>query len=89
MSYSCSKCNTVFKSKFNLDRHMNRKMSCITNDQSNALECMCKYCNKTFARMDNLEKHIEDKRCKILKIEDEKIKIEKEKTKLEKEKNRI
>jgi uncharacterized Zn-finger protein len=84
MPYICDKCGNIFRSKYNLDRHINKKISCIEDSNKTDIiaennvvdttnEFSCKYCSKTFTRFDNLERHIEDKRCKILKIEEEKI----------------
>jgi hypothetical protein len=48
--YKCNLCGLLFKSKQNLNSHLNRKIKC------NELH-VCKLCNKKFHSIENLRKH--------------------------------
>jgi hypothetical protein len=48
--YKCNLCDLLFKSKQNLNSHLNRKIKC------NELH-VCKLCNKKFHSIENLRKH--------------------------------
>lgn len=51
----CNKCNKIFNTKYNLDRHLNSKINCQKKEKINF---MCPKCDKTFARKTYLNNHI-------------------------------
>jgi uncharacterized C2H2 Zn-finger protein len=79
MSFACSRCGEVFKTRFNLDRHRTKQVKCpIKHENVN-----CKYCGKIFSRLDNLQRHYD--KCQAYILEHEKLKLENEKLKWMKE----
>ena len=52
--FTCNKCNKIFDYKSNYLRHVNRKFSCIKEDDS----LQCEYCSKEFTTKGNLSRHI-------------------------------
>jgi hypothetical protein len=50
--YQCYKCDKIFNTKFNLNRHLNRKIPCNKNK-----EFKCVTCLKNFSCNQTLEKH--------------------------------
>ena len=55
VTHQCSYCSKTFQKKSNLDRHLNKKNSCIGDDNPNL---KCKHCGKHFCRKDSLNRHI-------------------------------
>jgi DNA-directed RNA polymerase subunit RPC12/RpoP len=83
----CTKCNKEFKTKQELDRHLNRKIKC-----DNKIECQ--YCKKEFKTKQKLERHLDRKiSCQAEisqnKIENVGLKNDIDKLKLENEINII
>ena len=77
----CIKCNKIFNSNRDLQRHLDRKIKC-----DRVLEC--DNCKKTFKTKQNLNKHLNNKKkCKKLdpEVENVILKLEKEVLVLEKE----
>jgi L-fucose mutarotase/ribose pyranase (RbsD/FucU family) len=58
--FECDKCKQIFTSKFSLDRHIEKKISCTT-----VTKYQCKICNKYFKRNETLKEHTLNKNCKI------------------------
>lgn len=58
MGYPCRKCDRDFKTKYELDRHNNRKKPC---DEG---EFLCPECRLPFRRQKALDAHLELGRCK-------------------------
>lgn len=58
MSYPCDKCERGFKTKYELERHLNRKTAC------NEGTFLCPECRIPFRRQKALDAHIELGRCK-------------------------
>jgi len=58
--FECYKCKQIFTSKFSLDRHIEKKISCTT-----VTKYQCKICNKYFKRNETLKEHTLNKNCKI------------------------
>ena len=97
--YKCTKCNKEFNQKSNYIAHINRKKSCILNDNDcevhNTLNYKCIKCNKEFNKKSNYIKHINNKNpCNSKALIDEnkilldKIKeLEKQNSSLENKKN--
>jgi hypothetical protein len=79
----CLRCNKIFETKFNFQRHKNRKNQCLkitpknneitlkNNENINSINnnLTCNYCSKVFCRKDVLKKHFN--RCKKKKQKDE------------------
>jgi len=57
---NCKKCNKDFKTTQSLDRHLNRKFSCIKDT-----DFKCNICNKNFKYKKNLLEHTTKDSCKI------------------------
>lgn len=75
MGHKCNKCDVFFKSKYNLQRHLNRKFSCnmllsdtipkeTTIPSVNNNECY--HCHKKFTRKYDLKRHMMNN-CKVAK----------------------
>ena len=84
MDNKCPKCNTSFASKYNLQKHLERKIPC-----DRVLQC--DRCKKIFARKSNLTTHLNRKNpCKTkeeeLDLFQKKLDFEKEKAKIQEEK---
>lgn len=64
--FSCEDCKKDFNTKWQLQRHLNKKVSCTSlssKTKTNSNQCFkCKFCLKTFTRKFNLEQHY--KSCK-------------------------
>jgi hypothetical protein len=58
--FECEKCKQVFISKFSLERHFEKKISCLTSTKY-----QCKICNKYFKHNQTLKEHTLNKSCKI------------------------
>ena len=71
-NFICNYCKLIFKSKFSLDRHQNKKNKC--DKQTNY---KCSKCNKYFKEKRNLTQHIEKDICKIPVIESNTLNIDK------------
>ena len=60
--FSCSRCLKPFDTKFNLNRHTNRKQPCeipVTKKDDELDEAIiCDYCKKVFSSTFNLERHL-------------------------------
>ena len=60
--YKCEKCNKEFNQKSNYMVHINRKKSCIVNENTdnniNTLIYKCEKCNKEFTKKYNYSLHI-------------------------------
>ncbi len=86
-NFVCSKCKKVFHSKYNLERHINRKTPC---DYS--VELKCDKCGKEFSTKFNYGRHIKRKTdCSNnvqLEVEREKTKQQEAKIKQEEEKTK-
>lgn len=67
-NFKCNLCFILFKSKFSLDRHQNKKIKCNLHT-----DYKCKKCNKFFREKRNLEQHIDKKICKIPMIKQNKL----------------
>ena len=60
-NFICNKCEQIFTSKFSLERHNNKKLSCST-----VTKYQCKQCNKYFKHNTTLKEHIQNKSCKTI-----------------------
>jgi len=60
----CKLCNLVFKNKFSLERHQNKKNKC-----SIQTDYKCNICKKYFKEKRNLTQHVEKKNCKNIHID--------------------
>lgn len=60
VKYVCPKCKKVFYKKYNYDVHINRKNSCIDNDDNGNIseDFSCKICDKKLSRPDKLYSHM-------------------------------
>ena len=65
-NFNCHLCSEVFKSKFNLERHINKKNKC-----NIATPFQCKYCNKYFKLKKNLIEHEDKKTCNHIQKKEE------------------
>jgi rubredoxin len=63
-NYTCKLCNYIFKTKFSLERHQNKKTKCNLKT-----EFKCEKCNKSFKTNQNLNYHIDNTICDYLFIE--------------------
>ena len=52
----CKKCEKQFSRKENLARHLNKKQSCVIEEEGQR-PCSCQYCNKQFSFDSNLSRH--------------------------------
>lgn len=73
VNYECSKCNKIFRDKYNYERHVNKQTSC---DIKNIFRCDS--CNKEFLHKHGLKYHILHNVCvntniKKMEIENKKI----------------
>jgi protein-arginine kinase activator protein McsA len=63
--FICGLCKKSFNRKYNYDRHLERKISCVLLSQSNDDQLidkyiyMCDKCNMTFSKKSNLKRHQE------------------------------
>lgn len=72
MTQICFKCKKEFNSLSNLDRHLNRILSC-------DLILKCKTCNVIFKKQNQLDSHLNRKfPCKMVDIDLEKYKYDKD-----------
>jgi rubredoxin len=62
--FTCKLCNYIFKTKFSLERHQNKKTKCNLKT-----EFKCEKCNKSFKTNQNLNYHIDNTICDYLFIE--------------------
>ena len=62
-TYKCEKCERKFSKKYNLDKHMARKTSCV-NQIDNKDANTCKYCNKIFKSKTSIYSHLKNGACK-------------------------
>lgn len=79
VQYSCNRCGKSYNNKYDYYRHINRKIPCAndhesdktsTDDQSEESldelnDNQCGYCNKLFTRKDSLSKHLSQNRCRV------------------------
>jgi hypothetical protein len=65
MSYICEKCNTDFKTKYKLERHLSSKQICTQKIilKEIAGVYVCQFCNSSYSSKPSLSAHIH-KRCK-------------------------
>jgi len=57
--FQCEKCGNTFSSRFNLERHLNRKTPCDPIiEKKKELDFSCIYCNREFSRKQNLRRHL-------------------------------
>jgi uncharacterized C2H2 Zn-finger protein len=66
--YNCEKCNKEFSQKSNYLSHINRKKSCIIDDDddnTNVIIYKCNKCNKEFNQKCNYLSHINRKKSCI------------------------
>ena len=57
--FACEKCGNTFSSKYNLERHVNRKTPCEPIiEKKRELDFSCVYCNREFSRKQNLRRHM-------------------------------
>lgn len=66
----CDKCNRIFASKYNLDRHMKRKIPC---NEKDIKKFECVYCYNDFSTNGNLKRHLKKCKVKISKEKEEKL----------------
>ena len=59
--FTCKLCNYVFKTKFSLERHQNKKTKC-----NSKTEFKCEKCHKSFKTNQNLKYHINNTICDYL-----------------------
>lgn len=64
-NFNCHLCSEIFKSKFNLERHINKKNKC-----NIATPFQCKYCNKYFKLKKNLIEHEDKNTCDHIQKEE-------------------
>ena len=85
MSYSCEHCQSIFISKYILNKHINTAKYCLKLRGISELEFKCSDCNKTFSRKHHLSDHIkicvkkdinDNNKKFILQIEDKDRKLE-------------
>ena len=83
MIFKCNECSLIFTRRIDLDRHMNRKVSC-----SRVLSCG--RCGKLFTQISNFDRHMNRRNpCSDIRaLRELELKIEQEKTKTEQEKNK-
>ena len=64
MKYICEKCNKIFSRKSSYDYHVNRKISCIKeeNEERNIQRRTCPKCNKILSSVCAMKTHL--KTCK-------------------------
>ena len=60
-NFECEKCKQVFSTRFSLERHNQKKLSCST-----VTKYQCKQCNKYFKYNVTLKEHIHNKSCKVI-----------------------
>jgi uncharacterized C2H2 Zn-finger protein len=75
--YQCLGCQSKFKSRFDLTRHINTKKHQYKNPNSssnpddykimNNLLITCQYCNREFTHTSSLTRHVKENRCQIKK----------------------
>ena len=61
MKYTCEKCNAKFNKKSHYEQHMNRKYSCVEEEEKteqNIKQRTCEYCQKVYANIQNLYRHL-------------------------------
>jgi hypothetical protein len=60
VGYVCSRCKKIFKKKYDYDKHINRKIQCVmNNDTKNSdIDSPCAICKKKFSRKDKLQSHM-------------------------------
>jgi T5orf172 domain-containing protein len=67
----CNKCNNEFKNKYNLEKHLNKKLSCIKEI------IKCNYCLKEFNTNQILNRHMNKKnKCIKLNLENDNLEQE-------------
>jgi uncharacterized C2H2 Zn-finger protein len=64
--FKCELCSDIFKSKFSLERHLNKKNKCDVVTQF-----QCKRCNKYFKLKKNLIEHEDKKTCNHIQKKEE------------------
>lgn len=62
-TYKCHKCGNEFDQLYFYNRHMNRKTSCVKQNN-----CECEKCGKIFTRPSSLNYHVTHKVCEKRKI---------------------
>ena len=68
VTYTCDRCKTSFRKKYNYTCHLNRKTKCEKRTKAKAIikPHVCKGCDKGKSRIDSLTRH--HKKCKPYKI---------------------
>lgn len=64
--HQCIKCSKIFNYKSEYDRHLKRKISCMSKDKNLEENRKCTYCDNVYARIDSLERHLTICKAKIL-----------------------
>jgi hypothetical protein len=75
--YKCSVCDYESDKKYNVEKHINKKLSCgegVKTIIENKVNYLCEYCNKKSTNKSNLSRHL--KTCKVKKENLEKQVIE-------------
>lgn len=63
MPFECTKCNKLFKCKWNLDMHLKRLKPCISDEKYENISCP--FCNNTYSNKYNLKNHVDS--CTVKK----------------------
>lgn len=68
--FICKKCKVEFDRKYNLERHLNKLVDCVTGSKTKKIikKHICKDCKHKFTRKDLLNRHIKTCKKRIEKI---------------------
>lgn len=59
-NFICHKCGNHFNKKYNLNRHLNRLIDCVSGSKTKReySKYSCKYCDRGFTRKDSFDRHV-------------------------------